>query len=198
MRQRISSWRGARRARRQQPQQGPRPTRASPISTSRRSTSPPDDPALVHFQSAAGPVDLDTVSFDSRAGRELQQAGVKLVVPPVARGELIGLINLGPRLSEQEYTSDDRRLLESLASQAAPALRVAQLVREQEAEAAERERIAQDLRVATLIQQNFLPRQLPAPEEWDIAAFYRPAREVGRRLLRLHRPGRREARCVRR
>lgn len=119
-------------------------------------------------------------------------------MPPVARGELIGLINLGPRLSEQEYTSDDRRLLESLASQAAPALRVAQLVREQEAEAAERERIAQDLRVATLIQQNFLPRQLPAPEEWDIAAFYRPAREVGRRLLRLHRPGRREARCVRR
>ncbi len=139
----------------------------------------PDDPALAHFQHAGGPVDLDTVSFDSPAVRDLRAAGVKLVVPLVAQGELIGLINLGPRLSEQEYTSDDRKLLESLASQAAPALRIAQLVREQEAEATERERIAQELRVATLIQQNFLPQRLPEPTGWDVAAFYRPAREVG-------------------
>ncbi len=138
-----------------------------------------DDPALAHFQYAGGPVDLDTVSFDSAAVRDLRAAGVKLVVPLVAQGELIGLINLGPRLSEQEYTSDDRKLLENLAGQAAPALRIAQLVREQEAEATERERIAQELRVATLIQQNFLPRTLPDPAGWDVAAFYRPAREVG-------------------
>ena len=138
----------------------------------------PDDPALAHFQHAGGPIDLDDVAFDSPAVRDLRAAGVKLVVPLVAQGELIGLINLGPRLSEQEYTSDDRRLLENLASQAAPALRIAQLVREQEAEATERERIAQELRVA-MIQQNFLPRQLPEPEGWDVAAYYRPAREVG-------------------
>ena len=139
----------------------------------------PDDPALAHLQRAGGPLDLDTIEFDSPAIRDLRAAGVKLVVPLVAQGELIGLINLGPRLSEQDYTSDDRKLLESLARQAAPALRVAQLVREQEAEATERERIAQELRVATLIQQNFLPRELPQLDGWDIAAFYRPAREVG-------------------
>lgn len=139
----------------------------------------PDDPALVHFQTAGGPVDLNAVGFESPAIKALRAAGVELVVPLVAQGELIGLVNLGPRLSEQDYTRDDRKLLASLAGQAAPALRVAQLVRQQEAEAVERERIAQELRVATLIQQHFLPQQLPDPDGWQVAALYRPAREVG-------------------
>jgi serine phosphatase RsbU (regulator of sigma subunit) len=101
------------------------------------------------------------------------------VVPLVTQGELIGLLNLGERLSEQEYSADDRKLLESLAGQAAPALRVAQLVREQEAEVRRRERYEQEMRVAQLIQQNFLPKELPAKAGWDVNAFYRPAREVG-------------------
>jgi serine phosphatase RsbU (regulator of sigma subunit)/anti-sigma regulatory factor (Ser/Thr protein kinase) len=82
-------------------------------------------------------------------------------------------------LSEQDYSSDDRRLLASLAAQAAPAVRVAQLVREQAAEATLRERFDQEMRVATLIQQQFLPRQLPKLPEWQIAAYYGPARAVG-------------------
>jgi serine phosphatase RsbU (regulator of sigma subunit)/anti-sigma regulatory factor (Ser/Thr protein kinase) len=81
--------------------------------------------------------------------------------------------------SEQEYSSDDRRLLENLAAQAAPALRVGQLVREQQAEAATRQRFEQELEVARLIQQNFLPKQLPDLPGWQVSAYYRPAREVG-------------------
>ena len=91
----------------------------------------------------------------------LREAGVELVVPLVSQGELVGVVNLGPRLSDQAYSTDDRKLLVSLAAQAAPALQVAQLVRRQAAEARTRERIEQELRVATLIQQNFLPKELP-------------------------------------
>ena len=65
------------------------------------------------------------LELDSPALRELRAAGVKLAVPLVSQGELIGVLNLGPRLSEQDYSSDDRRLLDNLAAQAAPALRVA-------------------------------------------------------------------------
>ena len=102
-----------------------------------------------------------------------------LIVPLVSQGELIGTLNLGPRLSEQDYSTDDRRLLTTLAAQAAPAIRVAQLVREQAHEAAERERMEQEMRVATLIQQQFLPRELPSLPQWQIAAYYGPARAVG-------------------
>ncbi len=140
---------------------------------------PESDPLLAYLQTAPGPVDIARLELDSPAVRALREAGVALVVPLVSQGELIGTLNLGPRLSEQEYSTDDRRLLTTLAAQAAPAIRVAQLVREQAAEATERERLEQEMRVATLIQQQFLPRQLPNLPQWQIAAYYGPARAVG-------------------
>ena len=139
----------------------------------------PNDPLLAYFQGAGEAVDVEALELDSPALRELKAAGVKLAVPLVSQGELIGVLNLGPRRSEQEYSSDDRKLLDNLAAQAAPALRVGQLVREQEAEAATRQRFQQELEVARLIQQNFLPKELPDLPGWQVAAYYRPAREVG-------------------
>jgi len=138
-----------------------------------------NDPILAYLQSAPGAVDLETLELDSPAKDALLASGAKLVVPLVSQGELIGTLNLGPRLSEQEYSTDDRRLLDNLAGQAAPALRVAQLVRQQQAEARERQRMEQELQVAQLIQQNFLPRELPQPAGWQVEAYYRPARAVG-------------------
>jgi len=139
----------------------------------------PNDPIIAYFQSAPGAVDLESLELESPALAGLREAGVKLVVPLVSQGELIGLLNLGPRLSDQAYSSDDRRLLDNLAAQAAPAVRVGQLVREQEAEVRARERIEQELEVARLIQQNFLPKELPDLPGWQVAAYYRPARAVG-------------------
>jgi serine phosphatase RsbU (regulator of sigma subunit)/anti-sigma regulatory factor (Ser/Thr protein kinase) len=139
----------------------------------------PNDPLLAYLQSASGAVDVEALELDSPALAELKASGVKLAVPLVSQGELIGVLNLGPRLSEQEYSSDDRKLLDNLAAQAAPALRVGQLVRQQQAEAATRQRFEQELEVAKLIQQNFLPKQLPELSGWQVAAYYRPAREVG-------------------
>jgi serine phosphatase RsbU (regulator of sigma subunit)/anti-sigma regulatory factor (Ser/Thr protein kinase) len=138
-----------------------------------------NDPILAYLQSAPGPVDLDSLQLESPAVHALREAGVRLVVPLVSQGELIGTLNLGPRLSEQDYSADDRRLLDNLAGQAAPALRVAQLVRQQEAQARERQRMEQELQVAQLIQQHFLPTTLPQPAGWSIEAYYRPARAVG-------------------
>jgi serine phosphatase RsbU (regulator of sigma subunit) len=58
-------------------------------------------------------------------------------------------------------------------------MRVGQLVRQQENEARQRERIEQELKVAQLIQQQFLPKSVPDLPTWHLAAFYRPARTVG-------------------
>lgn len=140
---------------------------------------PADDQIVDYFQKAPGVVEIDKLDFDSPALRALKKAGVKVAVPLVSQGELIGLLNLGPRLSEQEYSADDFGLLNNLATQAAPALRVAQLVRQQQAEAQARERIEHELRVARLIQQTLLPRKLPVLPGWHLAAYYQPARAVG-------------------
>jgi serine phosphatase RsbU (regulator of sigma subunit)/anti-sigma regulatory factor (Ser/Thr protein kinase) len=138
----------------------------------------PNDALLVYFLDAPGVVEMDRLDLDSPALRKLKEAGVKVAVPLVSQGELIGLLNLGSRLSEQEYTTDDRRLLNTLATQAAPALRVAQLARQQQIEARERERMEQELRVARVIQQTLLPKSMPDLRGWQLDALWQPARAV--------------------
>ena len=98
----------------------------------------PDDPILAYLADASGVVEVEKLDLDSPALRAMKAAEVKLVVPLVSQGELIGLLNLGPRLSQQEYSADDRKLLSDLSTQTAPAVRVAQLVRQQQQEAQER------------------------------------------------------------
>ncbi len=139
----------------------------------------PYDPLTAYFLSAPGAVEIDKLRMDSPALKALQAAGVKMAVPLVSQGELVGLLNLGPRLSEQDYSTDDRALLNDLSTQAAPALRVAQLVREKRIQEIERERIEQELRVARLIQQTLLPKEVPELPGWQISSYYQPAREVG-------------------
>ena len=139
----------------------------------------PNDPIVAYFAGASGVVEIEKLDLDSPALRAMKAADIKLVVPLVSQGELIGLLNLGPRLSQQEYSADDRKLLNDLATQTAPAVQVAQLVRQQQQQAQERERIEQELRVARLIQQTLLPKHVPEIAGWDVADFYQPAREVG-------------------
>jgi len=139
----------------------------------------PNDPCIAYFAGAPAAVELGTVTLESPAITAMREAGVVLVVPLVTNGELVGLLQLGARLSERGYSKDDRQLLESLARYAAPALRLGQLVRQQQVEARDRERIDQELKVAQLIQQQFLPEDLPDLPTWHVAAFYRPARTIG-------------------
>lgn len=139
----------------------------------------PNDPLIAYLQGTGGAVEVDRLELASPGVTALREAGVALVVPLISGGELIGTLNLGPRLSDQQYSTDDKRLLDGLAAQAAPALQVAELVQKQAGEARRSERIEQELKVATLIQQNFLPRVLPDLPGWEVAAYYQPAREVG-------------------
>jgi serine phosphatase RsbU (regulator of sigma subunit) len=139
----------------------------------------PNDPIVAYLASASGVVEIDKLDLHSPALHAMKASQIKVVVPLVSQGELIGLLNLGPRLSQQEYSADDRKLLNDLATQTAPAVQVAQLVRQQQRQAQERERIEQELRVARLIQQTLLPKEVPDLEGYKLAAYYQPAREVG-------------------
>ena len=139
----------------------------------------PNDP-IVHFmESSPGVVEIDKLNLDSPAVTQLKAAGVTIAVPLISQGELVGMLSLGQRLSAQEYSTDDLRLLSRLSRQAGPAVRVAQLVRQQQVEVRERERLEQELRVASVIQQTLLPQAVPELPGWQMKAHYQPAREVG-------------------
>ena len=132
-----------------------------------------------HFQTSPDLVEVDKVDSETPAGKALRAAGTRIAVPLVSQRELVGLLNLGPRIGGQDYSIDDRKLLTEMATQAASAVRVGQLVRQREAETQERERTEQELRVARVIQQTLLPKELPELSDWRVSAHYQPARAVG-------------------
>src|SRR4051812_20462777 len=61
---------------------------------------PPNDPLVAYFSSQPGVVEIDKLNLDSPALRDLNKQGVKMVIPLVNQGELLGLMNLGSRLSD--------------------------------------------------------------------------------------------------
>ena len=128
----------------------------------------PNDPVIAYFRHAAGAVGLDSLDLDSPGLRGWKDSGVKVAAPLICQAELIGVLNLGPRLSEQDYSSDDRRFLDQLAAQAAPALHITRLAR-----------VEEELRVARDIQHMLLPDRAPELPGWSMAKYYQPARAVG-------------------
>ncbi len=61
----------------------------------------PDDPLIGYLIQNPDVTKVDRLPLDSPAVRALRETGVSLVVPLVSQGELIGLLNLGPRRSDQ-------------------------------------------------------------------------------------------------
>lgn len=138
-----------------------------------------DDPLRAFALSHSGSIEVARLQLDSPVARIMQANEVELALPLISQGELIGMLTLGPRLDRQKYARADRSLLETLAAQVAPALRVAQLAQAQQAQVVERERIEQELRTAQEIQHTFLPKEAPALPGWQLVPFYQSAREVG-------------------
>ena len=138
-----------------------------------------DDPLLAYLLSHSGALEVERLQLVSEALQDLNSQGAEILLPLVSQGELLGLLILWPRVRGQRYTLDSLFLLGSLAQQVAQALRVVELVQEQQVQAIERERIEQELRTAREIQQTFLPKEVPDVPGWQLVPYYHPAREVG-------------------
>jgi sigma-B regulation protein RsbU (phosphoserine phosphatase) len=98
----------------------------------------------------------------------------ELCVPLRRSGRLAGCIALAAKRSEEPYTSEDRELLVTVANQAALALENADLLAAARREA----QFARDVEIASEVQRNLFPRELPRLPGWEVAAVCRPARTV--------------------
>ena len=138
-----------------------------------------DDPLRAFALSHSRSIEVARLQLDSPVVRIMRSNDVELALPLISQGELIGVLTLSARQDGRKYGRPDRSLLETLAAQVAPALRVAQLAQAQQAQVAGRERIEQELRTAQEIQHTFLPKEVPALPGWQLVPFYQSAREVG-------------------
>src|SRR6266566_44828 len=138
-----------------------------------------DDPLILYVLSHPGTLEIDRLQLDSPVLQDMKLRAADMLVPLASQGELLGLLILGPHLKGEAYTREERTMLDTLAPQVAPALRVTQMVQEQKAQVRERERIEQELRTAQDIQQTFLPKDVPSLPGWQLVPYYHAAREVG-------------------
>lgn len=150
----------------------------SPVAPSEISVAS-DDPIIAYALDHPEAMEIDRLQLASSVLQVLKTDGVEIILPLVSQGELIGLLTLQPRLNGEKYTHENKTLLNMLAAQVAPALRVAQMVYEQQLQVRTRERIEQELRTAQEIQHTFLPKDVPALVGWQLEPYYQPAREVG-------------------
>src|SRR5579872_27094 len=109
-----------------------------------------DDPMLAFALSHSGAMEVERLQLDSSVLHILQTNEVEIVLPLVSQRELIGLLTLGPRLNGETYDRENRNLLNTLAAQVAPALRVAQLVQKQEEQVRERAAQEESARLAVM------------------------------------------------
>ncbi len=101
--------------------------------------------------------------------------GIDLIVPMQIKGETKGLILLGKRKNEMIYSQSDIEFVSSVGSLAIISIENARLFNE----TLEKQRLEKDLETARNIQNNLLPKSMPALSNFEIAAFNKSARMVG-------------------
>jgi sigma-B regulation protein RsbU (phosphoserine phosphatase) len=102
------------------------------------------------------------------------------LVPMLSRrGKLIGLVVLGPRLSEEPYSGEDKKLLGSAASQAGIALESIRMAEDIARRMQAEERVAHEMSIAKQVQEKLLPQQAPPLATLDYTGACVQARTVG-------------------
>src|SRR5215467_5306198 len=145
------------------------------------------------------PRELDTIPATLPLVREIAQRGKawdvpqaheavgdlgplapECVVPILGRNSsLLGLLVLGPRLSEEPYSTEDKSLLDFVASQAGITLENIDLA-EKMAERMEAERRAsRDMEIAKEVQARLFPQKFPSLQTLEYAGRCIQARDVG-------------------
>lgn len=117
------------------------------------------------------------ISNDDR--RRVAQLQSELLLPLNARGQLLGFISLGQKLSQEPYSGTDVRLLKSVAVQTGLALENAQLMKTIAVEVAHRERLNAEVEIAREVQERLFPQKLPPIAGVEFAGACRPALGVG-------------------
>jgi len=108
-----------------------------------------------------GPLELIP---DEMRGTQLAPLDPECLVPirGSSTGTLEGLAVLGPRLSEEPYSTSDKRLLASVASQAGIAMRSITLAEKMAEQMEAERRTEQEMQIARQVQSRLLPQQVPS------------------------------------
>ncbi len=131
--------------------------------------------ALVNFEDANSWVQLT----DDHERASLEQLKPELLLPISLNEQVLGIMSLGTKQSEEAFSKTDIRLLDSVAAQTGLALENGRLNQAIVAEIAEREKHTRELEIAREVQQRLFPQEYPPIAGLEYAGACRPALGVG-------------------
>ena len=105
----------------------------------------------------------------------LYEMGIEVIVPMQIQGKTKGLIILGKRINNIDYTDADIEFIFSVGSLAIISMENRRLFRE----ALEKHKMEEELDIAREIQRNLLPQKFPSLSNFDIAAVNVSSKQVG-------------------
>jgi sigma-B regulation protein RsbU (phosphoserine phosphatase) len=141
---------------------------------------PSSFPGLTDLALYSQPVEVIPGAHHSPLVTMLLPLHPECVVPVLGRSaELMGLFVLGPRLSEEPYSKDDKLLLGSVANQAGIALENIQLAQVIAGRIESDRRVAQEMQIARDVQRKLLPQEMPPLQTLDYCGACIQARAVG-------------------
>ncbi len=140
-----------------------------------------DSPFLVELATRGRAWDVPPPgSSDAPEDFPLAPLSPECLVPLVGHGtHLVGLLVLGQPLSEEPYSSEDKRLLDSVAGQSAIALENIRLAQNIADRMETDRRAAQELDIARDVQSRLFPQVMPPLASLEYAGSCLQARQVG-------------------
>ena len=105
----------------------------------------------------------------------VREFGASLLFPLRSKGETVGALLLGEKVTGTDYTSEDVALLHDLAAQMSVSLQNGLLLQDRVAVA----RLEEELTLARNIQTRFLPSEFPVMPRFEVFGRNTPSREVG-------------------
>lgn len=136
---------------------------------------PADEPLIGELLAGRPFVTLSDLPGWASGGSGERDRQSLLALPLVSKGEVLGVMVVNYAGSTQRFADRWMNILTGIAGQAALAVENDHLLRE----AAEQERMKQELEVARRIQTSFLPERCPQVPGWGLAVLWRSARQVG-------------------
>lgn len=138
------------------------------------------NPALASLAVSGRAKELEPKDWESGALLELNPLRPECLVPIVGRAEgLRGVLTLGPKLSEEPYSSGDLRLLQSAAAQAGAALENISLAENIAVRMQAEQLAARELDIARSVQSKLLPDAAPELASLSCVGRCIQAKQVG-------------------
>lgn len=135
------------------------------------------EPARVYLEDEKSWINSPGVKEEEK--QRLAELDARVLLPLSVKDNLLGIITLGEKKSEEPYSSSDLKLLKSVAAQTGLALANARLTATIAEEIARREKMNRELEIAREVQERLFPQNLPPVPGLDYAGCCRTALGVG-------------------